>query len=121
MKLSGKVQLVQNLLLRDCDEIWTNIVRDMEVQTQNTKCFAKCTISVQIQPNSVRRWFSLKGRDPEIFSQIHLKMTILEPFEACVVSSVKSSYLMGGCVNARTTNFRNGEKKRPRIKTNFDL
>ena len=83
----------------------------MEVQTQITKCFAKCTISVQIQPNSVRRWFSLKGRDPEIFSKIHPKMTILEPFEACVVSSVKSSYLMGGCVNARTTNFRTGEKK----------
>ena len=107
----GHSIVVQNLLLPDCDEIWTKIVRVMEVQTQITKCFAKCTISVQIQPNSVRRWFSLKGRDPEIFSQIHLKMTILEPFEACVVSSVKSSYLMGGCVNARTTNFRTGEKK----------
>ena len=57
MKLSGKVQLVQNLLLRDCDEIWTKIVRVMEVQTQITKCFAKRTIFVQIQPNSVRRWF----------------------------------------------------------------
>ena len=112
MKLSGKVQLVQNFLLTDCDDIWTKIVRVMEVQTQITKCFAKRTIFVQIQPNSVRRWFFLKGRDPEIFSQIHLKMTILEPFEACVVSSVKSSYLMGGCVNARTTNFRTGEKKK---------
>ena len=60
MKLSGKVQLVQNFLLSDSDEILTKIVPVMEVQTQITKCFAKCTISVQIQPNSVRRWFFLK-------------------------------------------------------------
>ena len=77
MKLSGKVQLVQNFLLPDCDDIWTKIVRVMEVQTQITKCFAKRTIFVQIQQNSVRRWFFIKGRDPEIFSQIHPKMTIL--------------------------------------------
>ena len=90
-KFSGLMEVSQNPLLTKSGCYWVTIVNLMEGQRQNSKCFAKCTIFVQLQQYSVSTGLCLSCVNPENLVKIHQQTWILWTFEGSASVSFSRS------------------------------
>ena len=85
------MEVSQNPLLTKSGCYWVTIVNLMEGQRQNSKCFAKCTIFVQLQQYSVSTGLCLSCVNPENLVKIHQQTWILWTFEGSASVSFSRS------------------------------